>query len=108
MKLMSTFLAVSMLLCATAPAMARNHYYVRSNAYNNSARFRNPAAANFNQQRAQNYVYQQQAAANAELQRQQMQQMNSWNNVYGNPYMNPYNNGYYYGNRRSILNSIFR
>lgn len=108
MKLMSTFLAISMLLCATAPAMARNHYYVRSNVAN-SARFRNPAAANFNQQRAQNYVYQQQAAANAELAREQMQQMNGWNNVYGNPYMNPYNNSYYYGNRRSsILNSIFR
>lgn len=106
MKLMSTFLALSMLLAATAPAMARNHYYVRSNVAN-QARFRNPGAANFNQQRAQNYVYQQQAAANAELQRQQMNQMNSWNNYYNNPYMNPYNNGYY-GNRRGFLNSIFR
>jgi hypothetical protein len=116
MKFMSTFLALSMLLCATAPAMARhnnNRTYVRSNvnAYrgNVNAYGGRSAAGVFNQQRAANYVVQQQQAAAMEAQRQQMN--NYYNNGYSQLYpYNPYTGGsYYYGNQRnSILNSIFR
>ena len=107
MKFMSTFLALSMLLCATAPAMARDHYRYHYG-------YRNPSNyAALQQARALQYQQKTQMEANLELQRQQMNSYynNPYNVYYSNPYPY-YGNSYYYGGKgrvvNGVLNSIFR